>query len=288
MCACVCTCVCFFGFTTPLCSARRQCTRALNTTYVAAKHTHSHTARTRSYKDTKINIVDTPGHADFGGEVERIMNMVDGVLLVVDSVEGPKPQTRFVLRKAIENGVQALLVVNKIDRPAARPEHVVDMTFDLFCELGASDEQTDFSIVYASALKGQSGHAPEELQDGMTPLFDRILELPPPKLSDAGSAQMLIANIDYDEFKGKLGIGRLGAGSLKVGQTVGFMQPEQTMKTGKISELFVFDNLGRKSVSEAQAGEIVMVAGLPDIQVTYPRTPQQWRKMPSLACTLGH
>merc|ERR1740138_986252 len=127
------------------------------------------------YKGTKINIVDTPGHADFGGEVERIMNMVDGVMLVVESVEGPKPQTRFVLKKALERGIQAVLVINKVDRPSARVDYVVDKTFDLFCELGASDEQTDFSIVYASGLKGQSGLEPDALGDDMEALFNTIV-----------------------------------------------------------------------------------------------------------------
>ena len=221
-----------------------------------------------TYKDTKINIVDTPGHADFGGEVERIMNMVDGVLLVVDSVEGPKPQTRFVLKKAIEQGIKPMLVVNKIDRPSARPEYVVDKTFDLFCELGASDDQTDFDICYASALNGMSGEEPEGLVENMSPLFDKILDLPSPPAPEADvTRQMLIANIDYDDFKGKLGIGRLTSGSLKVGEQVGFCQPGGDVKTGKVSELFVFDNLGRKSVPEVHAGEIVMVAGLADIQI---------------------
>merc|ERR1740138_393095 len=222
------------------------------------------------YKGTKINIVDTPGHADFGGEVERIMNMVDGVLLVVDSVEGPKPQTRFVLKKAIEQGIKPMLVVNKIDRPSARPEYVVDKTFDLFCELGASDDQTDFDICYASAINGMSGEEPEGLVDNMQPLFDKILDLPSPPAPKAeveGVRQMLIANIAYDDFKGKLGIGRLGSGSIKVGEQVAYCQPDGDLKTGKVTELFVFDNLGRKSVPEVHAGEIVMIAGLADIMI---------------------
>jgi len=223
-----------------------------------------------TYKDHKINIVDTPGHADFGGEVERIMNMVDGVLLVVDSVEGPKPQTRFVLRKALEQGIKPMLVVNKIDRPSARPEYVVDKTFDLFCELGATDEQTDFDICYTSALNGLSGEEPTALEESMNPLFEKILDLPAPPVTTASAGlgrQCLVANIDYDEFKGKLGIGRLAAGTLKVGDQVGYMKPGETMRTGKISELFVFDNLGRKSVETVTAGEIVMMAGLEDVMI---------------------
>jgi GTP-binding protein len=222
------------------------------------------------YEGHKINIVDTPGHADFGGEVERIMNMVDGVLLVVDSVEGPKPQTRFVLRKALERGIKPMLVVNKIDRPSARPEYVVDKTFDLFCELGATDEQTDFDICYTSAINGLSGDEPDDLKDSMHPLFDKILGLPAPPVTEASAKlprQCLIANIDYDDFKGKLGIGRVTAGTLKVGDQVGYMKPGEDMRTGKVAELFVFDNLGRTNVDEVKAGEIAMIAGLEDIQI---------------------
>mmetsp|Transcript_49361 Transcript_49361/g.72145 ORF Transcript_49361/g.72145 Transcript_49361/m.72145 type:complete len:625 (-) Transcript_49361:259-2133(-) len=220
-----------------------------------------------NYKGTKINIVDTPGHADFGGEVERIMNMVDGVLLVVDSVEGPRPQTRFVLKKALELGLTAMVVVNKIDRPAARPEYVVDKTFDLFCELDATDEQTDFPICYASAINGIAGHAPNEMAEDMKPLLDKVLELPSPIIKVGAPLQLLVANIDYDQFKGKLAIGRILAGSLKAGQTVCFGQPDGEVKNFKISELFSFDNLGRTSVTEAEAGEIVMIAGAENIGI---------------------
>ena len=153
------------------------------------------------YKGKKINLVDTPGHADFGGEVERIMNMVDGVLLVIDSVDGPKPQTKFVLRKALEKGLQAIVVVNKIDRPSARPDYVVDKAFDLFAELDASDEQMDFKVVYASGMNGIAGLDPDEIGPDLTPVFDIILELPEPKVDDSKPLQLLIANIDYDEFK---------------------------------------------------------------------------------------
>jgi len=220
-----------------------------------------------NYKGTKINLVDTPGHADFGGEVERIMNMVDGVLLVVDSVEGPRPQTRFVLKKALELGLQAMVVVNKIDRPAARPEYVVDATFDLFCELNANDEQTDFKTVYASAINGIAGHAPDALAENMEPLLEAIMDLPKPKVKPNDPLQILVANIDYDNFKGKLGIGRIVSGSIKAGQQVGYTQPGQDVKTAKVNELFAFDNLGRKNVDEAEAGEIVMVAGIENIGI---------------------
>lgn len=222
------------------------------------------------YKDTKLNILDTPGHADFGGEVERVLNMADGVLLLVDSVDGPKPQTRFVLDKALQKGLKALVVVNKIDRPSARPEYVVDTVFDLFVDLGASDEQTDFRVVYASGLLGKAGHEPDKLAEDMTPLCDAILEaIDPPKVSstEPDSLQVLVSNIDYDQFKGKLGIGRLTNGYIRAGQPVALVHPNKEKKTGRISNLFVFDNLGKREVSEASAGEIVSFSGLPEVEI---------------------
>lgn len=224
-----------------------------------------------NWKGTKVNCVDTPGHADFGGEVERIMKMVDGVLLVVDSVDGPKPQTRFVLRKALEQGHSVVVVINKCDRPSARPEYVMDKTFDLFVELGATDEQCDFRVVYTSALTGVSGHTFESLEPGMGPLLDAVLEhVPPPKVADGIDAplQILMANIDYDDFKGKLGIGRITQGSIKQGQSYVLARPgEEVGKKTKVSELFVFDALGRTAVTEASAGEIVVVAGFEAISI---------------------
>lgn len=219
---------------------------------------------------TKINVMDTPGHADFGGEVERVLNMADGVLLVVDSVEGPKPQTRFVLDKALKKGMQAMVVVNKIDRPATRPDYVVDKAFDLFVELGASDEQTDFRVVYASGIQGKAGEEPEELADDLGPLFDAILEsIPPPKCDEKEpeALQALVSNIDYDDFKGKMGIARITNGSVKSGQAIALQQPGMKKKTGRITKLFVFDNLGQKEVQEAKAGEIIMFAGIDDIDI---------------------
>ena len=188
----------------------------------------------------KINVMDTPGHADFGGEVERVLNMCDGVLLVVDSVEGPKPQTRFVLDKALRKGMKAVLVVNKIDRPAARPDYVVDKAFDLFVELGATDEQTDFSIVYASGLKGQSGLEPDALGDDMEALFNTIVEsIDPPTIesTEEDDLQALVSNIDYDDFKGKMGIARITAGSIRAGQQVALQQPGGEKKTGRLVSL---------------------------------------------------
>ncbi|RLN08834.1 hypothetical protein C2845_PM11G17550 [Panicum miliaceum] len=174
-----------------------------------------------TYKGTKINIIDTPGHSDFGGEVERVLNMVEGVLLVVDSVEGPMPQTRFVLKKALEFGHAVVVVVNKIDRPTARPEFVVNSTFELFIELNATDEQCDFQTVYASGIKGKAGLSPENLADDLGPLFEAILRcIPEPRIEKDGALQMLVSNTEYDEHKGRIAIGRLHAGELQRGMEV--------------------------------------------------------------------
>jgi len=218
----------------------------------------------------KINIMDTPGHADFGGEVERVLNMCDGVLLLVDSVEGPKPQTRFVLDKALSKGMKALVVVNKVDRPAARVDYVVDNVFDLFVELGATDEQTDFRVVYASGLLGKAGHEPDNLAEDMGPLFDAILESidsPVIEKSEPEALQCLISNIDFDAFKGKMGIARITNGSIKAGQSVALVHPNKEKRTGRVGELFVFDNLGKKEVKEASAGEIIMFSGLDKVEI---------------------
>jgi len=223
-----------------------------------------------SRNGVKINIMDTPGHADFGGEVERVLNMCDGVLLLVDSVEGPKPQTRFVLDKALRKGLKALVVVNKVDRPAARVEYVVDMVFDLFVDLGATDEQTDFRVVYASGLLGKAGNQPDALADDMGPLFDAILEgIDAPKVErrEPEALQALISNIDYDNFKGKMGIARISNGSIKTGQAVALAHPNKEKKTGRIGNLYVFDNLGKREVTEAHAGEIIMFSGLDGVEI---------------------
>merc|ERR1719238_2331511 len=174
-----------------------------------------------TYDDIKINIVDTPGHADFGGEVERVLGMVDGVLLVVDAQEGPKPQTRFVLKKALALGHKILVVVNKIDKPASRPEYVIDKTFDLFCELGATDEQTDFPIVYCSAINRVAGFEPTDIGEDMSPLLQAITQLPKPKATVEEALQLQIANIGSDPFIGRLGIGRIKAGRLQKNSPIG-------------------------------------------------------------------
>jgi GTP-binding protein len=219
------------------------------------------------YKGTKINLIDTPGHADFGGEVERIMNMVDGVLLVVDSVDGPKPQTRFVLKKALEQGVKAIVVVNKIDRPQARPDYVVDRVFDLFADLNARDDQMDFQVVYASGINGIAGLEPSQLNTNLTPLFDEILKLPKAVVDEKHPLQLLIANIDYDEFKGKMGIGRIVNGEINAGEDILYGKPNEEYKKAKINEIFVFNNVGREKVTKATAGDIVMVTGIADINI---------------------
>ncbi len=220
------------------------------------------------YDDITINIVDTPGHADFGGEVERVMNMVDGVLLLVDAVEGPMPQTRFVLRQALQKGHKAIVVVNKIDRPAARPEFVVNATFDLFIDLGATDEQADFPVVYTRALEGRAGLTPDSLQDNLRPLFDTILtHLPPPTIDKDGPAQLLVTTLEYSSYVGKIAIGRMVSGKFRSGQAVAHIHADGQLEMGKITQVYNFRDLQRVAQSEVFAGDIVAVAGIPDVGI---------------------
>ncbi|KAL1549964.1 putative elongation factor TypA-like svr3, chloroplastic [Salvia divinorum] len=221
-----------------------------------------------TYKDTKINIIDTPGHSDFGGEVERILNMVEGVLLVVDSVEGPMPQTRFVLKKALEFGHSVIVVINKIDRPSARPDYVINSTFELFIELNATDEQCDFQVIYASGLKGQAGLSPENLADDLGPLFESVVRcIPGPQIAKDGSLQMLATNIEYDEHKGRIAIGRLHAGMLHKGMDVRICTSEDQCRFGRVSELFVYEKFFRVPTELVEAGDICAVCGIDDIQI---------------------
>jgi GTP-binding protein len=221
-----------------------------------------------TYEGTKINIVDTPGHADFGGEVERVLGMVDGVLLLVDAQEGPKPQTRFVLKKALAMGHTVLVVVNKIDKPAARVEYVIDKTFDLFCELGASDEQTDFPIVYTSAINRIAGLEVDEVGDDMSAVFKQIMTLPKPKADMDKPLQLQISNIGSDPFIGRLGIGRIKAGTLQKNSPIGISEgPGTKVRQVKVSELFNFDAAGRAPIDSAAAGEIVVFSGVPDFNI---------------------
>ncbi len=220
------------------------------------------------YKDTKINIVDTPGHADFGGEVERVMNLVDGALLLVDAKEGPMPQTQFVLKKAIQAGHRIIVVINKIDKPDARPNWVLNQTFDLFVQLGASDEQADFPVVYASAKHGKAGLTEElESMTDIRVLFETILqEIPGPKNDKNGSLQVSVANISYDNYRGKMGIGRVVRGVFRPGQ-VAWINRDGKITNAKVTALYSFKDLGKVEVTEAEAGDIVTFAGIADIQI---------------------
>ncbi|MUV38466.1 GTP-binding protein TypA/BipA like protein [Lentibacillus sp. JNUCC-1] len=231
---------------------------------ILAKNTAIH------YKDTTINILDTPGHADFGGEVERIMKMVDGVLLVVDAYEGTMPQTRFVLKKALEQKLTPVVVLNKVDRPNARPEEVIDEVLDLFIELGADDEQLEFPVVYTSALNGTSSYEPEiEAQtESMDPIFTTILDhIPAPPDNHEEPLQFQITLLDYNEYVGRVGIGRVFRGKISVGQQVVLLKKDGTTKSFRISKLFGFIGLKRTEIQEAKAGDIIAVAGLEDINV---------------------
>ena len=221
------------------------------------------------YKGTRINILDTPGHADFGGEVERIMNMVDGVLLIVDAYEGTMPQTRFVLKKALEAGVTPILVVNKIDKPTARPKEVVEEVYDLFIELGADLEQLEFPIIYASGLAGTSSFDadPSTQQPTMDPILDTVINyIPAPKVSE-GSLQFQPALLDYNDFVGRIGIGLIKRGNMKVNSMVSCVRLDGSIKQFRIQKMFGFLGLKRVEINEAQAGDIVAIAGLPDISV---------------------
>lgn len=221
-----------------------------------------------TYRNVKINIVDTPGHADFGGEVERIMKMVDGVLLVVDALDGPMPQTKFVLRKALEANCRPLVVINKIDRPGARPHQVLDEIFGLFIELDASDEQLDFTTVYASAKAGYAKFELNEPDENMIPLFEAILrDIPPPAGDAAAPFQMLVSNIDYSDFLGRMAIGKIARGSLKVGQPISVIKKDQNQYRGKVLKLYTFDGLKRLEIDTASAGDIIAIAGLTEIEI---------------------
>lgn len=221
------------------------------------------------YEGTHINIVDTPGHADFGGEVERVLSMVDGVLLLVDAVEGPMPQTRFVTRKALAQGLKPMVVINKIDRPGARPDWVVGQTFDLFDKLGATEEQLDFPVVYASALNGIAGLEHDKLSTDMRPLFDAILKNVPQRDDNPdGPFQMQVCSLDYNSYVGKIGIGRIARGRVKPGQDVVFQDgPDGTPQRGRINQVLKFKGLEREQVESAEAGDIVLINGMEALNI---------------------
>ena len=225
-----------------------------------------HTAIT--FGDVKINIVDTPGHADFGGEVERIMTLVDGVLLLIDAVDGPMPQTRFVLSKALQAGHKAVVVVNKVDRPNARLEYVVDQTFDLFANLGANEEQLDFPVVYTSAINGTATLDINNPNDNLIPLFETICShLDPPHGDPEKPLQMRVTTLDYDDYKGRISIGKVNSGEIKTGQSITVINREGELVPGKIAQVFIYQGLGRAEVESAEAGEIVAISGLAEVNI---------------------
>ena len=223
-----------------------------------------------TYEGTRINIVDTPGHADFGGEVERVLGMVDGVLLLVDAVDGPMPQTRFVTKKALALGLKPIVVINKVDRPSARTDWVIDQTFDLFANLGATDDQLDFPIVYASALNGFAMLDMSEKTDNMRAVFETILKhVEPPKGDANAPLQMQVSALDYSTYTGRLGVGRVLNGRVKTGQAVAVMHGDEQIGTGKISQVLGFEGLERIEIAEAEAGDIIIIAGLDQIGIGY-------------------
>lgn len=227
------------------------------------------------YKDTRINILDTPGHADFGGEVERIMKMVDGVVLVVDAYEGTMPQTRFVLKKALEQNLKPVVVVNKIDKPSARPEGVVDEVLDLFIELDANDEQLDFPVVYASAINGTASLDPEKQDENMQSLYETILEYVPAPVDNRDEPlQFQPALLDYNDYVGRIGIGRIFRGTMRVGESVSLIKLDGTVKNFRVTKIFGYFGLKPEEIQEAYAGDLIAVSGMEDINVGETITPQ--------------
>ena len=221
------------------------------------------------HNGVKINVVDTPGHADFGGEVERVLKMVDCVLLLVDAFDGPMPQTRFVLKKSLDLGLQPIVVINKIDRPGARPEEVVDMVFDLFCELEANEDQLEFPIVYASAKSGYARFEPGDDNMDLEPLFATIKEkVPAPKGDPDASFQFLVTSIDYNDYIGRIATGKIFNGSIKEGDTVARIDKNGKVTRGRISKLIGYQGLQQVSIEQASAGDIVTIAGFEEISIS--------------------
>ena len=222
-----------------------------------------------SWNDHRINIVDTPGHADFGGEVERVLSMVDSVLLLVDAVDGPMPQTRFVTQKAFDQGLNPILVINKIDRPGARPDWVLDQVFDLFDRLGGNDEQLDFPVIYASALNGVAGLDEDDMAEDMSPLLDLILDkVNPPEVNDEGALQMQISALDYNSYVGVIGIGRITRGKIKPNEQVVVVGPDASERKGKVLQVMGYNGLERVEVNEAQAGDIICITGIDKLNIS--------------------
>ena len=222
-----------------------------------------------NWRDFRINIVDTPGHADFGGEVERVLSMVDSVLLLVDAVDGPMPQTRFVTQKAFDQGLNPILVINKVDRPGARPDWVLDQVFDLFDRLGGTDEQLDFPVVYASALNGIAGLDDQDMAEDMTPLFNLITEkVNPPSVDLDGPLQMQISALDYSSYVGVIGIGRIKRGKVRPNDQVVVVSSKGDQRKGKILQVMGYNGLERNEVTEAQAGDIVCITGIDKLNIS--------------------
>lgn len=222
-----------------------------------------------NWQDTKINIIDTPGHADFGGEVERVLNMADGCLLLVDAKEGPMPQTRFVLKKALAMGHRIILVINKIDKPDSRLDYVLDKTFDLFVDLGADDQALNFPVIYASAKQGKAGSEPDlKTMTDITPIFEKILQyIPAPVANAEKPLQMLVTTVSYDNFRGRIAIGKIYGGKIKAGQNVAHINRAGQINKYRLVALMTFVGLGRVDVDEAESGDIVAVAGVPDVNI---------------------
>lgn len=236
---------------------------------ILAKNTAIKWTNPKDGIEYRINIVDTPGHADFGGEVERVMSMVDCVLLLVDAVDGPMPQTRFVTSKAFARGLKPIVVINKIDKPSARPDWVMDQVFDLFDNLGATDEQLDFPIVYTSAMNGIAGLSPDELAEDMQPLFETIVDVvEPPQVDTDGPFRMQISSLDYDNFKGLIGIGRIQRGSVKTNTPVTIVDKEGNKRNGRILQIMGYHGLDRIEVPMAQAGDIVCITGIDALNIS--------------------
>ena len=219
------------------------------------------------YKDVKINVLDTPGHSDFGGQVERVLKLADGVLLLVDAAEGPMPQTRFVLDKALKLGLKPIVVINKIDRPDARPKEVHEKVFDLFCELDANEDQLDFPLIYASGRSGWAARSLDDPRDSIVPLMDAILEyIPAPKVLD-GPVQLQVATLDYSDYVGRIGIGRVYRGTLRTGDRLALIKNDGTVENACLKQLFVFEGIARKEVQEVACGDLCAVVGMADVGI---------------------
>ncbi|HEX6987366.1 MAG TPA: GTP-binding protein, partial [Planctomycetaceae bacterium] len=221
-----------------------------------------------TYKGVRVNIIDTPGHADFGGEVERVLRMADGVIVLVDAFEGPRPQTRFVVQKALELGLRPIVCVNKIDRPDARPAEVLDEVFELFLELGADDATLDFPYLFASGREGYASHDPAARGGTIAPLLDLVLErVPGPEVDPDGPLQLMVTTLHWSEFVGRIATGRIVSGKIRKGQKVVLIRDDGTLSPGDVANLEMFDKLGRVPVAEAIAGDVVAVTGLPDPEI---------------------